>query len=227
MSQNRVFVSNVSFDCSSEDFFNKFKLLDGFVDAKLYRRYKSSLSKGFGYVEFNNKSYADKLLNSSDMTLNDRPLKFSEYNKSEDVAVKFKAVANNLDPFWNLENVTDLLKDFDVTVSFRNKYNGNGIAILVFNDQNQFNKALESNFTLDNHSFKIESTKRNREKYNQPKFMEDYDNGFKAGYKAGLSLANHKGSYHDDNRGHASRGRAGRGRPPTQWNHNRGRNDVS
>lgn len=78
----KIFVGNVPFQCTREEFIDCFKNLEGFVTADIIRRYRSKLSRGFGFVVFSDKPSADKLLNGSAVMLKDRVLRFSVYDTS-------------------------------------------------------------------------------------------------------------------------------------------------
>jgi len=77
---HKVFVGNVPFQCTKDDFMNCFKKLPGYIDSGIIRRYKSKLSRGFGFVVLNNEVNAQKLINGGfNIKLRGRPLRFSKY----------------------------------------------------------------------------------------------------------------------------------------------------
>lgn len=75
----KIFVGNVPFHCSKEEFQEHFKHLDGFETADIIKRYNSKLSRGFGFIVFKNELCAKKVLESGEMKFKDRMLRFSPY----------------------------------------------------------------------------------------------------------------------------------------------------
>lgn len=76
----KIFVGNVPFQCTREDFQSCFSNMEGFVTADIIRRFRSKISRGFGFVVFGNQEQANKLLLREDITLKDRTLRFSTYD---------------------------------------------------------------------------------------------------------------------------------------------------
>jgi RNA recognition motif-containing protein len=76
---NKIFVGNVPFQCTPEEFQNCFEKMNGFMSADIIRRYKSKLSRGFGFVIFADKDSADGLMNKT-VFLRERKLRFSPYS---------------------------------------------------------------------------------------------------------------------------------------------------
>ena len=77
---NKVFVGNVPFQCTKEEFIDCFKDQSGFIDADIIRRYRSKLSRGFGFVIFKSQEQANTLIGRTDIVLKDRVLRFSTYS---------------------------------------------------------------------------------------------------------------------------------------------------
>lgn len=84
----KIFVGNVPFKCTQEEFNKCFENINGFIDGKIINRYNNSLvSRGFGFITMKSKDDADKLMNKTDVILKNRVLRFSNYNfntKNED-----------------------------------------------------------------------------------------------------------------------------------------------
>lgn len=79
----KIFVGNVPFHCTREEFQEIFKHLEGFETADIIRRYKSKLSRGFGFVVFKDDKNAKKLLDIGEMPFKDRILRFSPYESDD------------------------------------------------------------------------------------------------------------------------------------------------
>ncbi len=86
--KNKIFVGNVPFHCTRDEFQECFKHLEGFETADIIRRYKSKLSRGFGFVVFKDEDQANKLLDMDDIMLKDRVLRFSPYEQDDDISPK-------------------------------------------------------------------------------------------------------------------------------------------
>lgn len=81
----KIFVGNVPYNCQQIEFSECFNKLKGYKHCEIIIRPGTSVSRGFGFVIFDNKTDADLLLNSDDdIILKDRTLRFSIYNKSEE-----------------------------------------------------------------------------------------------------------------------------------------------
>jgi RNA recognition motif-containing protein len=80
----KVFVGNVPFNCTQEEFQNCFSNVPGYKNADVIRRYNSNFSRGFGFITFNSDSDATALLSSHDnIILKDRTLRLSRYSFDE------------------------------------------------------------------------------------------------------------------------------------------------
>lgn len=78
----KVFVGNVPYNCYQDEFSNCFNHLHGYKHCEVIIRPGTTLSRGFGFVIFDDKKDADVLLNTDkQIILKDRILRFSTYNK--------------------------------------------------------------------------------------------------------------------------------------------------
>ena len=75
----KIFVGNVPFDCTTLEFINCFKYLEGYVTCDIIKRYNSKISRGFGFIILTSKDQANKLLNEKNFKLKDRTLRFNKY----------------------------------------------------------------------------------------------------------------------------------------------------
>lgn len=75
----KVFVGNVPYLCTTEEFVECFQQMEGFVEADIVRRPNSKFSRGFGFVTFDQQSALDQILARDDLELNGRILRFSAY----------------------------------------------------------------------------------------------------------------------------------------------------
>jgi RNA recognition motif-containing protein len=118
---NKVFVGNVPYQCTREEFVNCFKDMDGFVNADIIRRYRSKLSRGFGFVVFENKDHANNLMNNDTVLLKDRILRFSKYSFDKSYSSKedkpYQVFVNNLKLETTEDQLRDILSQFGTVLS--------------------------------------------------------------------------------------------------------------
>lgn len=76
----KVFVGNVPFQCSQEEFNECFEKMTGFIKAEIVYKMNMSTSRGFGFVTFNSQENAKKLIENNFVVLKDRTLRFTEYS---------------------------------------------------------------------------------------------------------------------------------------------------
>lgn len=199
---SKVFVGNVPFHCTSEEFQECFKNMRGFVSADIILRYKSKLSRGFGFVIFSNEGDAENLL-SQEIILNNRKLRFSRYlsefgdskqSGSTDISVNkpkvYQIFISNLPIDFTSDKLfalfpNELLENI-VFCSIRSGINKNNnssektrlYGIVGFNDWNSYNSALHIKTELDI------TIKKYR---NKPTKKLDTNNTNKASYEIGFA----------------------------------------
>jgi RNA recognition motif-containing protein len=59
----KIFVGNVPFDCTNDEFKEPFKNIEGCTLAELVNRSNNSNTRGFGFLTFENSEYANNFLN--------------------------------------------------------------------------------------------------------------------------------------------------------------------
>lgn len=93
MSEFKIFVGNVPFECNTIEFKKCFENMYGYVNAEIVTKYntviqqnihfdanrRSGTSRGFGFVTVNNQETANNLLNNTNINFKDRTLRFTEY----------------------------------------------------------------------------------------------------------------------------------------------------
>lgn len=75
----KIFVGNVPFQCNQLEFNECFEKMPGFIKAEIVCKNDGSLSRGFGFVTFDTKENAEKLIENTNITFKDRILRFTEY----------------------------------------------------------------------------------------------------------------------------------------------------
>lgn len=87
----KLFISNIPYKCTQEEFTKLFSDGEGYVSAELVMRSGTIYSRGFGYVTVNTQSAYDALLKAI-IKVHDRVIKispFQEPKKSYSVHIKF------------------------------------------------------------------------------------------------------------------------------------------
>lgn len=77
----KIFVGNVPYQCSQNEFAECFENVDGFVKADIMIGHKSNISRGFGFVTLNSFDNAEKLKMRKDIIFKGRQLRFTNYQQ--------------------------------------------------------------------------------------------------------------------------------------------------
>ena len=190
----KVFVGNIPFNCTTEQFQNCFNQLEGYVTADVIRRFNSHLSRGFGFVVFSTPEQAQALLNSSNpVELDDRPFRYSEYRDNSDRSRVFKIFVDNLESGTTDEDLKDAFvseNEGNVLSTFVN-CNGNKTTGVVMVDTHELFKGfLDNPPLLDGVPLNVKPFRRqNRSK--DPRTI--HKNGYQAGYVVGFQAGLQKG----------------------------------
>lgn len=76
----KIFVGNVPYQCTQEDFEKCFEKIPGFVRAEIVSIQKTNLSRGFGFITMKSPSDAEKLKHRNDIIFKGRVLRFTSYH---------------------------------------------------------------------------------------------------------------------------------------------------
>ena len=206
----KVFVGNVPFKCTKEEFVESFKNLTGFVDADVSKRYKSEDTRGFGFVSFSSKDAADKLLAMEEMNFNDRVLRFSEYSSRVKEPRKNLVFVRNVPTTVDVENLKSTFSSYGEVkdcVLNTNKLSGepSGTCVVEFTETDSMLKVLNDRTVsfgdedLNVYKFRKKTSARlGAPVKTTPESRNAYKAGFKAGrrvgYKEGLRQSNNLSS---------------------------------
>lgn len=197
----KVFVGNVPFQCTKEEFIECFKKYDGFIDGDIVNRYNSDNCRGFGFITFTNIDFAKKFLeNHEQLVLKSRTLRFSEYafdeKKQVDTAGKKYLFVKNLPEAMTHSELRGIFeKHGKVGTCFINTNNitgeskGSGVVEIV--DTVLFNKMLlDKEIIHGTHNLSI-TRWRQKVKVKKPKKVGNdakdiYRLAFNAGRNMGL-----------------------------------------
>jgi RNA recognition motif-containing protein len=75
----KVFVGNVPFQCTQQEFRECFESMQGFIKAEVINKINTLASRGFGFVTFDSHESATALIESSSIVCKDRILRFTKY----------------------------------------------------------------------------------------------------------------------------------------------------
>lgn len=199
----KIFVGNIPFKCCVKDFINLFNNECGFIDAGLQIDPITKCTKGYGFVEFDSKENAHKIIDKQ-FIIGDRVLRLSEYKtkiyENKKIFVKdlygvtlkdfedfFKKYGNIVKSYIITNRVTGESKgmgivEFETEISYKNALNEsdsyiNGQKISIYPFKDKYNETKNNN--------KLESTNSYINGYNAG-YASGYNTGFKDGYKKGF-----------------------------------------
>jgi RNA-binding protein Musashi len=192
----KVFVGNVPFKCEKENFVDLFKNLNGYVDSDVIRRYKSDVTRGFGFVSFDSADSAKVLLDTEEMNFGDRVLRFSEYSSRVKEPIKNLVFVRNLPKTVDVENLKSTFSTFGEVkncILNKNRDSGepSGTCVVEFTEVDSMLKVLNErkvqfeNEDLDVYKFRVKNNSRINTKHNSPEAKNAYKAGFKAGKRVG------------------------------------------
>lgn len=157
MSNNRslkIFVGNVPFQCTREEFIECFKKYNGFIDGDIVNKLNSDNSRGFGFISFKNQSNANEFLTCNEpVILKNRILRFTKYDTNDKKITKNKINDKN---YIFVKNISKEVKPDEVRSIFAcygdvgscfintNILTGEskGTAVVEMIDQDVFNRLL-------------------------------------------------------------------------------------
>jgi len=97
----KIFVGNVPYQCTQEEFEKCFTDVEGYVKAEIITLYKSNTSRGFGFVTLNSLENAEKLKLRNDITFKGRILRFTTYQSES----HNKPTIENVNNYLYVENI--------------------------------------------------------------------------------------------------------------------------
>ncbi len=77
----KIFVGNVPYQCTQEDFEKCFEKVPGFIRAEIVPIQKTNLSRGFGFITMRSHVDAEKLKHRNDIIFKGRILRFTSYHQ--------------------------------------------------------------------------------------------------------------------------------------------------
>jgi RNA recognition motif-containing protein len=198
-SHPKIFVGNVPFQCSNEEFKECFEDVHGFVDAEIVNRHNSEYSRGFGFVTIDTVENAKLLLKRNDIIFKDRVLRFTEYNFNDKIKTviddKNYIFVKNVPKDTKREDLINVFKQFgEVGACFltTNIKTGEpkGNAVVEMKDKAVYEDLLDKKYVDYNNDtvlglIKWKQTKIKKEIKRKPDVKEIYRMAFTAGVNVG------------------------------------------
>src|SRR6185503_1628656 len=98
----KIFVGNVPYQCTQEEFEKCFQNIDGFIKAEIITIYKTNMSRGFGFVTMRSVYEAELLKHRYDILFKGRTLRFTSYQNENS-----KLVMENLNNYVFVDGIPD------------------------------------------------------------------------------------------------------------------------
>lgn len=137
----KVFVGNVPFQCTQQEFSECFESMPGFIKAEVINKINTPASRGFGFVTFDSYENAMALIESSSIVSSsivckDRILRFTKYG--------FHSISESLPPSslveTNLKNDTNcFMENTGVLKNIHIKASQSTNSLLALHDSNNIN----------------------------------------------------------------------------------------
>lgn len=198
----KIFVGNIPYECTNDEFRSFFENLDGFINCDIITRNNSDLSRGFGFVTFDNKKTINALLDDTlQMDFKGRLLRFSPYKINLECENNFnKVFISNLPSQINEEEIKMILEKYGEIENIRFKQkNSKNFIIVQYKTLKAYTKILLDTVKYNNKTLKIAPYNNiiNKEYnfYNDPK--ESYKVGFNAGKIVGYQAGFQEGLIHN------------------------------
>ena len=195
MTSCKVFVGNVPFDCTSEEFQGIFKNMPGYVESDLVMRQDNKLSRGFGIITFSN-NINTEILFTDGLKFKDRDLRFSIYqekNKKQPETQTFKLFVRNVPETMKKEELVKVVSKYGRIGQCRITYDpatgkSRGFGIVELYSKDSFDKLLAEktikygDVTLNVYQFK---TRSNQTIVNQ--YKAGFERGRLVGFQEGIN----------------------------------------
>ncbi len=146
----KLFVSNVPYNCTEDEFKNYMLTLDGITSVRLVQRQTlvqkqtEETNKGFGFITVATQEIHDNFLKNDQIVFNGRKLKFIEYVNQQKF---YKLHVTNVPENVSEQNLFDLFSKFGTVDSVKKDFNFTskefkGTALVVYTNYEDFNKVL-------------------------------------------------------------------------------------
>jgi RNA recognition motif-containing protein len=148
--EHKLFVGNIPYECTKNDFKNIFKKYKGYKSADLI----NDNNKCFGFVIFENKNSLEDVLLSNNVFIKDRKLRLTRYNdknKETNNYIKLSNIPSKItvdDIREEFENYSEVGKCFIDMDRITGKYKSTGIVEILESDI--YNQLIDLDIILIN-----------------------------------------------------------------------------
>ena len=188
MNNSKIFVGNVPYHCTKQDFDACFRNFDGYINSDIKNRTGTDISRGFGFVLFNNNENAKKILDKP-ILLKGRKLRISEYGLHKRVII-YSLYVYNLSTNTTLDELKKTFEAYDILEYKLCCKNNNKFGIITLNNIENYYSILHTEIIINGNVLIIKPKNvSNKNKISNP--MLAYNQGFQAGkiigYQEGLN----------------------------------------
>lgn len=143
-SEIKLFVSNVPYNCTYEEFKTFMMTNTNVKSVKLIVNDHTGVNKGFGFVSVVTQEAKNELIASDDVVMNGRKLKFTEYTNQHKF---YKLHVSNVPDEVNEQQLYDVFSKFGTVDNVKKDMNFvtkkyRGTAVVVYNNYEDFNTVL-------------------------------------------------------------------------------------
>ena len=196
MERNKIFVGNVPYNCTKEEFKKCFEEMRGYINSDIIKRPRTELSRGFGFVVFNTEENAKKLLEENNIKLKDRILRFSRYSKNKRkynqnniYQVFIYDIGENITSEILKDKIEEYVKEGEITNNIIITKNSKRNAIVSLNEYNDYLVLLRTEIKIDEKKLNIKPLRKNNEQLqsreNRINYLEAYNAGYIVGHHDG------------------------------------------
>ena len=188
---HKVFVGNVPYLCTDEEFVQCFDDMEGFVSADVVKKHNSRFSRGFGFVTFETKEQAEAIIANDSLSLKGRVLRFSlyQYDKEErNYLVFVRGVPVDMDAD-SLKKALDVFGSVTEVTLNCNRETGKSIgsASVGYSSLDEMRAALQSREleVAENVTLQLYPYRKNPRQQRQNRAYRNARAAYMAGFQAG------------------------------------------
>lgn len=101
----KIFVGNVPYESTQQEFTNFFKNMNGVINAQLIYSQKTNISRGFGFITFDTYNNAELIKNNKNIIFKGRKLRFTNYKNYKNYKNNDKNITLNVKNYIYVDNI--------------------------------------------------------------------------------------------------------------------------
>lgn len=173
MMSQRIFVGNVPYKCTDEEFTNCFSHINGFKKAEIAKKYNSKMSRGFGFAEFDNEDALNKAL-SEKIEIHERELRIAKYEDQPPNDKKKESLKNKKKKLYKVfikdfgntseEVLKNTFEKFGEIIVFyiKESYNGDKYCVIGYESVECCKAILNEKIIIDENNLFIKAFRRRK-----------------------------------------------------------------